>query len=425
MNCKSDTDVTIRFPALDFEIQALSGTLFVDQNKFNYFRAEFSKKVRDYILEFPEQKEYLSNDLAAEVYINGEKRYHMLFLSDGLEIGTDSCWIRLDDPQKILEKYTIEGEFTNMTSRKIYNEIFDRVPNRGYLKELRFNVGDEERRFTTEDNGDSSLVNIITESSFVSRTNVEGVLDGTISISFDNLSYLDALWKLNDKLNLTSRVTHDGHLQVGNPNIGERHHLASEIDSRVWRMTDPRIRNPSPEIKKVIVSGDIVDRPEKMSAEEYSEYLGREGTQGVDGFVPQGVAQIDGVDEGQTIKTSVSGLKRNSLEKVAREKLNEEVRKQNSGSITINPQLSGRAHSDYTKVVIGDLIELTESPQHDCVDTADGEVYIIGGITHNFEYGHWMIDLDLMMYPDDSVSSDMRYFDPLEEAYFKDGRIYG
>lgn len=434
MNSKADNDITVRFPSIGLEVRLLNGSLLVDQGKMNYFKGEFSNEVRELIkAELDGDGSLFSFKQEAQVRINGETKYQMMLFPDGIVIGEDSCWIRLDDPQKILKEQSIDVELESTTGRDIYKKIFDRLPSSDILKGIEFNVSDK-KTVKTDKGADGvvdALENPISAVGILpglGLESVQGAMEGNFDISFDSLNCLEAIWKVNKKLHLTSWTDGRGYLQIGSPELGKQLHLASERDSRVWRFKDPRIRRPADQIKAVVVNGDIASDVEIKESEDYKEILRRENVSAKEAFsgkglIAQGIAQLDSVESGKVIRKNAKGMKKNSLESIAKESLKEEIRNQNSGSVSIDTQLSGTEFSDYSDVQIGDLINLTAMPESDCLNYGNNQSYLITGINHNFDMGYWDIDLDVVMYPDDTVTTDMRYFDPVSGAYYKDGEF--
>jgi hypothetical protein len=415
------TEITIRFPRNGLEVRPLNATILVDRNKMNRLDAEFGSEVADYLKDETDKGGAMAFKQPAEVLINGTKRYHFLFFPENLQHGTNSCWITLEDPQKILEESSIDTEFNRISAREAYSKIWSKLNSDLILKGLKFNIGDQ--KFVNR--SDALHIKIARDVFGKKEEAVERVLDGTFSISFDSLNCYEALWKLNDKLNLTSWADESGFLVIGSQSDNGKHHLASQMDPRVWRFSDPRIRHPENEIKKVVMNGDMIDDPEFINEEELETFLSEGSYQiGSKELIPQGIAERKDIDEGKTIVAKPVGIKKNSLEFMAHQALVNEIQDQNAGSISIDPQLSGKEFSDYEKLRIGDFIQLTPS-ENECVDFADNEIYEVDGMKHNFESGRWSIDLDVIENPDDSIETSFRYFDAVAEEALTEEEVYG
>lgn len=430
MSCVAEDTVEFYWPKIDLRLRPYTANIKHDRDEFNYLKAEFSSEVAEYIRPHTENEGgALREHQPVEVYINDERRYHFYFRPEYVDYGNDGCWMDLHDPQKHLGEYEIDELYQGYRVKRIYRKIFEEARTKKIIKGVRFDIPEDKttrynpgQLFEDSANGSSEFSGGVAKTANGYPDSVETVdgetlveiLDAEFTVTFRSITCLKALWKLNDLIGLTSWIDNEGYLVVGSPEATGGVHVAAKDDSRVWRFGNVNISHPANPIRKVVVNGPMVDA--KGGEGSVLSYLlpseGGGALQDKD-LLAQGIAQRTDLDDGKEISVERSGMTQNTLDALAYRVLLNEVRKQNSGSVKINPEISGKALSDYEAVDVGDRIQLIPGDDPDCEPEVFGEIYLIDGVEHAFSNGGWTINLDVKMYPDDPVIKKMRYFNPL------------
>jgi hypothetical protein len=262
-------------------------------------------------------------------------------------------------------------------------------------------------------------------------------------VDFNKISPLKAIARLNKKFNLRTWTSDSGYLYVGYPETNSQYHMAAPDDSRVWRYKDPQISHGREPIKSVVVEGALDDDPGIGDLANIEGWFKKQpDAMGL--VVATGFATRTDIDYGKTFSVRNTGAKRDGVDEVAEAALRERMKRQNTGTITLDPELSGDSVSEIRDLRCGDLLHLipddsnfeTPNPQSGtigngpdsddiCNDYVNNEIYIVNSVEHRVtDSGNWMVNVDIAMLPDAPVESFVRYFDPKSEQYLNEEEVF-
>lgn len=460
MTCAHDTTWTVRFPDVNgtdpFEIQPYQMTLRQKRRKYDHFQASFDWEVGE---EMKPHTRYeggaLRDQQRVEVCLDGDPIQAMLFRPDHVDYRDDVTYIELLDLQKSLESGTVDKQWDQVKLKtayryafRVYENSFTDTDSDPLLTDLKFTIPSEMettlvgRSAFEDDTSDDDFAD--TSDRFVGPTpkqiqtveqsHTYKLVDSQYAVDFDKVSPAKAIWQLNKKYRLQSWADADGTLWVGTPETRMRRHIAAQDDDRVWHYTDTNISHPRAPVQSVLVEGTWIDEPGAGETGDIVSWFNPiDSDGGGRDFRACGVAQRSDIDYGLSFTVKDTGAKRDALDTVALLTLHEEMKKQNAGSVEIDPALSG----DFTPVRdvrLGDFIHLVPDDGHfedvtnttgqlwntpedvlraACGDFTHNEVYVITGIQHTLSpTDGWTVQLDVAMYPDMPIKSFVTYFDP-------------
>lgn len=460
MTCETGTSVTFQFLNGDDEIflEIAPRSMQFDRTRgeFDYCQAEFDNEVAK-ILKNPLDNEssYLRQPLPVIFTIGGNAIYRLLWVPDGVTFGEDSIHIEFHDPQKYLTRGEVDWRRENVKLKDAYEHIFNQRNTEGpdLFNEIKFSVPEEafeELRNTTNDaplffqTTDEETQDLLSEESdenglwmskdsaitSLEQENVYNIVEGHYAIDFERLSPWECITKLNKKFGVTTWAAPDGNFWVGSRQATGYRHVAAPDDRRVWKMSDYNVTAPRDPVTKSVVRGGWEDDPQEGWVEEASELINL--NRGTKDFRIEGVAELEtNYIPGQEIYEEKVNAKRDTLEDIAKRKMMNKQREQNSGYIDIRPELSGTAFSDIRYVEIGDTL-LTIPPEDDsndgsmCDTNIEKELFDVVGVQHELTAdGAWNVRIDLTKQLDDelspdSITTDLRYYDPHNEKLVED-----
>lgn len=448
---------TVVFPHINsdnpFTIKPRSLTMKQSRGELDYCRAEFPANVGYHIMPETQGDEgVLLDEELVEIYRNDKLVHSYLFEPNNVRYGDHATHMELIDLQQSLDDGVVDMQRGKVYIERIYNDVFEKRKNKDIITDLKFSIPENMEFGRFKDTDISSSVPWVDIDGDGIKENeahkVGSITNIQAEVEFDEISPLRAIWKLNKKYRLQSWIDKNRTLWVGIPEAAGNFHVAAQNDSRVWHYEDEQIRTPKRPIKELTVWGKFFDEPGVGSTGDIIDYFDPDKTHA--DLKPMATAVRTDIQHGETKTIHKSKLSWDGIEDYAKVALYEEMKKQNSGSITINPMKSTEftpLHSlsvgDYITVVPDD--RYYQGPWHvstgdieefrirygrgdfkdKCGTPTPNELYNITEITHNIEGGHWSIDLDIGMYSLDApVQSQFRFFDPQEKRYYKEEDVF-
>jgi hypothetical protein len=449
MTC-ADHNWTFKFLDSDeetlFEVRPVTMSLTASRTDYDFCRVKFSRKVGEAMK--PHTK-YSSGSLSGRRLVdacyNGTAVHRFLFKPDKAEYGQDFTYIDLVDLHKSLGDGIIDKQWETVKIREAYNYVIEKATN-GLIKGPVFTIPENiENELVGEaaldgdpddDNADGEgfairearepggdLDRIWRKHTTVERIEQDRskkLTDSYFAIDLERVGPEKALMRLNEKFGIKTWFNENGVLSVGFPEARSVVHAAAPRDQRVWRYKDPSISHPRDPIKTVVVEGSWVDAPGVGGFDDLVGWFdqGEENRPG--DVIATGFATRTDIDEGVSFTVKNTDAKRDALPTMAETEIREKMKEQNSGSIQIDPALSGHGVTKVHQAMPGDFIRLFPPTEPDeCGYEHPDDTYLISEVSHKIsEGGKWMTDLDLVFYPDSPVRSFMRYFDPTDERYY-------
>lgn len=454
-----DHDWTIQFLGVNngepFEVRPVEMNLNQSRQEYDFCRAKLPWEVGQ---EIKPHTRYEGGAMygytPVDVCYNSTPIQRLVVRPDWIDYGSDFTHLQLHDLQKTLADGVVDMQRESAKLGDIYEEIVKASPN-DIISEIRFLVPEEMEirgigTFNAEHfpnwrikqlDGLRSDVKRITNPNKINKieaSRTKTLLDSYYAIDFDEISPENAIQRLNQKYRLRSWVNPQGQLVVGNPEAHMMRHIAAPRDDRVWRYKDPNISHSREPIKKVVVWGAWQDEP---GIDLNSGWFDKGGTADVRAM---GIAERTDIDSGSRFTVKNTKAKKDALPGVAESVLRDRMKRQNSGSVEIDPDLSGNEISDVASLIPGDLLHLVpddnffDNPGANSGEVGDGpvrsdevcgefvnnEAYVTTGVQHQVtNNGEWQVHADLGMYPDVEINSFMSYFDPKDEVWVKSSEI--
>jgi len=473
MRCENDWTVEIHGvnDGDPFEIRPVEMSLSMSRSEFDFCRAKFPVEVGE---EMKPHTRYeggaLRNLKAADVLLDGQRVQRLLFMPDSVNYGNQYTHIEFHDLQKSMDDGIVDKQWETVSLYKAYKYCVDKVTN-GLIDRPVFSVPQNQETVLVgeagldfnfnDDNADGkgfSIKEIREAGGYLNRWmfagNVDDVeqndtqklADSYFAFDFNKVSPLKAIARLNKKFGLTTWTSTDGNLYVGFPEANPVHHLAAPNDERVWKYKDPNVTHPREPVKSVIVEGTWMDDPRYFDqVKDVVGWFTNNDGSGVGDVIATGYATRTDIDYGLTFSIKNKDAKRDALPHVARAALREKMKKQNTGTVEIDPQLSGEQVSELNHLTPGDLLHLVPNDRYfnnpgvdsgaigtnydiddSCGGFVNNEVYLVTGVEHNVtEAGNWSVFADLGMYPDNPIKSTMFYFNPQSKEYLSEEDIFG
>lgn len=442
MTCKDQKNITIRFPRTGLEIRPYTVDLRVDEQKFDYLDAKFSKEVGEYLKQFTEDEgEALRPPQPAEVVMDDEVAHWLFFRPEWVTYGETNCWIELHDPQKHLEFSVVDYNTDGLSAEDMYRRILNEANTSDIIKGIEFEIPEG----TTSNIGKENLIEGPMGMPLISSTTETAVdvlagvrswtkdydkekdyrpsqkiTESNYKFDIQNKNALEAIYFLNNELGLQSWLNHEGILKVGLRMVDYNHHVAAPDDRRVWKYSDVELTPPTTPIRMAVVNGGMIDAPnstkEEKALESSVEFLNPTDSHEQD-LIPQGVAQRPDVLDGKIVSIDEPNLARDALEARAYQVLANEMTNNNSGSIEIQPDFSGTTVSDWRNVKVGDFITMVPSEDDDCRDIQKQEC-LISGVRHKIDGGSWKIKLNIQRWMNPESDTTLRYFSPDSTSYY-------
>lgn len=434
MTC--DHDWTFKFRGINdesgaspLEVRPISMSLKKSRSEYNFVRAKLSYDVGEMMKPHTRYSTgKLYGIVPVDVCLNGDPIHRLLFRPDWISYGSQYTHLTLHDLHKSLADGILDIQRQKVRLEEIYQEVVNGANNR-IIDEVKFTVPDEQVRTIY---GQSALNNTRGNDfdgarDEVLRDKTKAAVDSSTAVDFDQISPEKALQRLNKIFQLRSWINSEGVLVVGLPEAKQVTHLAAPRDERVWRYKDPSINHSREPIRKVMVEGAWVDEP--GVEHNPAEWFNKGGTADVRAI---GIAKRTDIDYGKVFSVSATKAKKDSLAQIAELALTERMKEKNSGTVEIDPDISGTTVSDPKDVQPGDYIRLvpedsyydnptansgaigdSPDPEEICGEFTNNETYRINEVEHNLtEDGSWQIFCDLGLEPNITVRSFMTYFEP-------------
>lgn len=458
MSCEHDWTIRINdvnHGGTPIEFRPVSMTLKMPRAEMDFLRAKLPSEVGDMLQPYTKSGAKLGFRKIAEVRLNGQTIQTMLFMPDGISYGENFAHLKLYDTIKAMDDGVVDKQWSNVTLRDAYQHVFDQVDNDlvdGPVFSLSQNtpqrlVGEggifEQDESTVEgvDSGPgiaqtaSGIYNRIVGNNLVkdiANSNTNKLIDSYFAVDFNKDSPLKAITKLNKKFNVNTWTSRSGAVYVGYPEANAAGHIAAPDDQRIWRYKDPQISHPREPVKSVIVEGAWVDEPGIGGIEDVVNWFDQSNEQGFGDALALGYAERTDINEGVNFSVKNTRAKKDSLPGVAEAALREKMKQQSSGTVEIDPSISGEMATPIKSVRPGDIIRLVppdhiftnansesgslNNPPEDqdfCGSYVRNDIYVISEVQHTLtDGGNWMVTLDVGVYPDADVETIMKYFNP-------------
>lgn len=426
------------------------------RGEFDYCQAEFSQEVADHIRpHVNDEHSPLRQPLPVYLLIEGEPVYRLLYVSDGVTFGEEAVHIEFHDPQKYLTRGVVDWKQGNVKLKEAFEYVFDQRNTSGgtIFNDIKFSVPDESYEelrtkyrdgwwiTTAPDNETDELIQeereeesgslgVLGEEDAIRKLeeeNVYNIIDGKYAINFDKETPWAAMVELCEKFGVTTWAAPDGNLWVGSRRATGVSHITTPDDSRAWKLNEYNITETRDPVVRSVVRGGWVEDPSDLQIEDYVELVSL--NYGTKDFRVEAVASKgESSFIGQEIFNESVDAKRDVLEEIAKRKMMNKQREQQTGHLEIDPELSGTARSAIRHAKIGDSI-LTIPPDDDgrnssmCDTNIEEEFFNIVGIQHKLTGGgNWNVRLDVMKHMDGELSSSnidtkLRYYDPSDSSY--------
>jgi hypothetical protein len=456
MTCTGDHEWTVQFPDLPGttgvpEFRPSEMSLRLNRSDFDFCRLTFDVKVGENLKGFTGFTP--TGTHRAHVLLDGEIITTMMASPNGFEYGDRNTYVSLYDLQKDLDSGVIDDHFEGENIQNTYKAVF-KNRDTTLIDEIKFTFNSE----PVEGKNPRELI-YQNRVSAQQAEEAQKFMKSSVSIDFDNVSPLRAIYKLNEDLGLHSWIDKDGVLWIGIPEINPTVHIAAPNDDRVWDYTSVNVRHPREKIKGVAVHGAWVDQPGinlEADAKQIAAWFNifSDGKKTGD-YRLVGVAERTDIDDGRVYEAKNANVKRDGIAEAAKIALIEEMKRQNQGQIQINPDTSG-AYTSFASLTPGDTIQVIPNDKYFerphrantgqtgdkpayanpdwCGSVPRNEVYTIGGIQHQVHLsGSWSTTLDVLLWPYESigsVKSSTLYFNPRateddsEEAYVTRGEAH-
>ena len=436
-----DHNWTIKFTdvndSLPFEIRPIEMSLKMSRTKYDFCRAKVSWEVGE---EMKPHTRYRGGELyglnKVNVCYNDIPIQPLMFRPDWVDYGNEFTYLQFHDLHKSLDSGVIDEQREVVHLKDIYETVFKSAPDR-LINDIDFTFPNRQVRTLYGD------INTAGRGSYRKRKarkeETKRVLESDYAIDFNKISPQKALRRLNKKFRLKSWVNRNETLVIGLPEAKEVRHIAAADDSRVWRYKDPNISHGREPIKSVIVEGAWKDEPGVDG--DIISWFNEGGTADVKAM---GLAERTDIDYGNRFMVKSTKAKSDAVPHVAKLALKERMKQQNSGTVEIDPELSGTDQTNPVDLHPGDLLHLVpedkyfynpradsgeigdspSDPDKVCGNYVNNEVYLVREVEHNLtDQGQWQIFADLGMYPDVEIRSYMSYFNPESDEWVKGSEI--
>jgi len=452
MSCEGSPNITFEFQSDDgdtyLEIRPRSMQFDRTRFKFDFCKAEFSDEVKYHLKTFIDREDsFFNHPLPVNVLLDGEKVYRLLYVPDGVWFGEDNVHIEFHDPQKYLTRGKVSWRRDNVKLRDAYKHVFEQRDTNGpdIFKGIKFTDPDSEiisknneyslygRTFDFGLYGsDPKYAELAREYGDDIRT-IEAetsykIVEGHYALDFDKISPWECITKLNDKFGIDTWAAPDGYLWVGSRSSTGITNVAAADDGRVWKISDYNINETRDPVVRSIVRGGWASDPNESNLEKAVEIESL--NLGTKDFRIEGVATFgSGSFLGQEIVEERIEAKKDTLEAIAKERLQQKQREQASGYVEIYPEFSGDSFTDIKHVAIGDTL-ITVPPDDrsgsECGSDIEAEIFDVVGVTHQLEDGgNWLVRLDIVKKLDgdlhhSNIETRLRYYDPSSGDYIEE-----
>jgi hypothetical protein len=379
----------------------------------------------------------LNGFVKVDAVYDGQTINRLLFRPDWADYGNEFTHIQLHDLQKVLEDGTIDEKYYAIDLKEIYKEIVNGASNK-LIDTVKFNLPDNQVRtiYGTQARKKADDFNINEE---LAKDTKDALANSKFAVDFDKVTPLSAIGTLNQMFRVYTWVNRKGELVVGVPEVNSLTHIAAPNDERVWRYKDPSVNHGREPIQSVLVEGGRVD-DEGLENDPLSWF--DEG--GAADLIALGVAVRTDIDYGTSFYTKSENVRPDSLKSTAVHRLKEKMKNQNTGTVEIDPDLSGDVISNPLDMTPGDSIrlvpedkyftnpdaesgEIGDSPppeEINCGRFVNNEEYLVGEVEHTTsKSGDWQVFADVSLVPEIEVESYMTYYDPKKEELVNQDEI--
>lgn len=434
---KCDNNWTIALVGIDgsdfLEIRPRSMNLKLSRNKYDYCRASFSTDVNEILKPYTSEDNILSGLTSVEVRYNGTYIKGLLLRPDWIDYGSELTHIQFKDRHKALSSGTVDIKKGSAQLKDVYKEVFNQATN-DIIDDISFTT-DLKNKYLF--GGNTKVWGKKTPKRKKVEDEMKETFDSSFAVDFDKITPELAIRKLNKKFSIKSWINRNDKLVIGRPTATQVRHIAAPNDGRVWRYKDPSISHSREPIMSVMVEGAWEDEP--GFDPDVTDWFDKGGTADVRAT---GLAQRTDVSEGKQMYLENTKAKKDALSEIAVNALKEKSKQQNSGTIEIDPNLSGNVVSHPVDLTPGDALHLIPNDEYFDSPTAtsgeigdeppateicggfvNNEVYLVTAVDHNkTDGGDWQIHVDISKIPDFDIESRMVYFDPKSEEFIGENK---
>lgn len=458
MKCEGG-DWTARFPTVPGqggspEYRPLEMNFQLNRRDFDFCRGTFDTVVGDQLMPHTRTDGgELRQPTIVEICFDGDAIRTLVLEPNNANYGSQATHLEFTDAQKLLDSGVVDMQREDIKLRDAYQYAFDKRENHGIIKGLKFAIPDDipQEILARQEGLVGFGADHLPYGDLMNKIQAEGnrnarLIDGTYVVDLDEVSPLKAILKLNNLYHIISWVGDDQYLWVGTPEALAQQHVAAPDDDRVWRYDteEVQIRHPREPVAQVRVEGTWVDEPgQSLDAGEFVDWFNPFNEKGGGDVRATGVAYRTDIDYGQTLGISSTGAKRDVVADIAESALIEKMKEANSGTVQIQPSVSG----NYTAPVStrpGDILHMVPDDDHfdsptvnsgtlgnrpeveeGCHGFVYNELYFIQGVQHDVDdAGHWTMTLDVAMYPDEPTESVTRYFNPRSDELLTEEDVF-
>jgi hypothetical protein len=420
------------------------------RSKFDFCKAEFSNEVKNHLKTFIDRGDsFFNHPLPVNVLLDEEKVYRLLYVPDGVWFGEDNVHIEFHDPQKYFSRGVVNKRWKNVKLKDAYKYVFEKRDTNGatIFNGIKFTVPENSYdELLARQSQEGRTLGSAREFDWISSTvgdyifadndelrakdddqseNIYNIIEGHYSIDFDKKTPWECIVELNKKFGVDTWAAPDGNLWVGERSATGINHVAAADDGRVWKISDYSINETRDPVVRSIVRGGWASDPSESTLEKAVEIESL--NLGTKDFRIEGVATFgSGSFLGQEIVEERIEAKKDTLEAIAKQRLQRKQREQASGYVEIYPEFSGNKFTDIKHVAIGDTL-ITVPPDErsdsECSSDIEAEIFDVVGVTHQLEDGgNWLVRLDIVKKLDgdlhhSKIETRLRYYDPSSGDY--------
>lgn len=454
MTCNLDDDWKFIFDTRDqnavLAVRPISMNLELSRTEYDYCRAKFDPEVGEKIKPYTQDSHGVMNELVrVRVQCGQHLIQNFIVRPDYIKFGIDYTHIDLHDMHESLSNGLVNMQRKSASLYSIYKEVYNEA-NTPFLAGIKFRgIPEDQEDFLLARNGprDNPAGVRSGEEKRARREAAERntkLIESENAIDFQNLSPEKAITRLNQHFRLTSWINKSGYLVIGSPSIAENVHMAAPDDERVWRYKDATITHGREPIRKIVVVGSWIDEAGwggwEETASKIASFAGGGGdSDGADVRIV-GIAKRSDIDYGDVAVIQSPGAKKGGIQEIAETELRRRMAEKYSGSVEIDPNLSGEQVSNLRNVYPNDFIRLVPNdkyfhdPSYDSGSISDkpatdeicggfihNERYHISGVQHNLsEDGNWSITLDTGLLPNVEILTHTEYYDPYKNKFLDD-----
>lgn len=466
-----DNDWTVRFPTVNsgdpFEVRPASMTTSWGRRRLDYAEVEMPEGVAEMMKPETRDKDgKLREEQPVDLCIDGDPVRRLLFQPERAMYTNGEAHLTLVDIQYVMNDGIVDNRDAIIRVEDAYNYAFDRVESE-YLTDIEFDLPDtvpETVRGGAARGFTGGITNAIREHTGWGKENPQ-YLDTKWAIDWDRISPFQAIWDLNNNINVYSWVEGTT-LKIGLPELRPNTYLAAPNDDRVWRYTNVSVRHPNKPIQRVVVQGQWIT-DDDMSSLDFLARMFSEPDEDTDPFTVrmEGVAERSDINYGRTITLNESDAQKGGVQNAARLELYRRMSKNRNGTVQLDPALSGDDYGNPAELQPGDYLRVVPDDSHytfgnplsdnagrniqDAIDDwneeiatageigdpkplgmpewcnpVNNELYLVTGVEHSvLKAGGWQVNVDVALYPDSPIDTYFRYFNPRNGEYIDESDV--